>query len=268
MIERKASTTEPEQSLEHRLAALLDRESVSANELAAAVDECKKALDEITLEKENAFDPRRWPDVKEAIAHQADCEFRADRLRTLLPELRQRYQQVAAAEFLSKWHSDADVVETKRDALAAEWAFYPEMVARLVDLLTRSKAFDEEISRLHQARPAGVPRHLLGAELVARGLEAFSRDTPSITKELTLPDWNNSGRMAWPPPRQLNLSALMPPQDPRFGPDWCSPEVLSAREAEAQAERERMAKYYEHQTRLQEQRINREERERFAKRTG
>jgi hypothetical protein len=160
------------------------------------------------------------------------------------------------------------VLEAKGNALAAEWAFYPEMVARLVDLLTRSRAFDEEISRLHQARPAGVPRHLLGAELVARGLEAFSRDTPSITRELRLPDWINSARTVWPPPPQRDFSVLAVPHHPQFSPEWCSPEVLSAREAAARAEQERLAKWYEGQTRLQEQRINREERERFAKRKG
>ena len=31
---------------------------------------------------------------------------------------------------------------------------------------------------LHQARPAGVGLHLLGAELVARNLDAFTRTSP------------------------------------------------------------------------------------------
>ena len=58
------------------------------------------------------------------------------------------------------------------------------------------------------------------------------------------------------------------PHDPRFSAAWSSPEVLAAGEARARAERERIARYYEQQTKLQEQRINREERERFAKLRG
>jgi hypothetical protein len=66
------------------------------------------------------------------------------------------------------------------------------------------------------------------------------------------------------PPRQRDPSIFMLPPDPRAA--WSSPEMLAAREEAARAERERMAKWYEGQTRLQEQRINREERERFAQR--
>ena len=59
------------------------------------------------------------------------------------------------------------------------------MTGRLSDLLSRTVANGAEFSRLHQARPAGVSPHLLGAELVACGREEFNRDTPSITQDLT-----------------------------------------------------------------------------------
>jgi hypothetical protein len=70
--------------------------------------------------------------------------------------------------------------------LAAEFReVYPEFEAKVVGLLNRMAANDAEISNLHIARSAGVKLHLLEAELVARGLEQFTRDMPSITKELT-----------------------------------------------------------------------------------
>ena len=44
-------------------------------------------------------------------------------------------------------------------------------------------------------------------ELVARNLEGFTRDQPSITNELQLPDWDQPVKLAWPPP-QTPLAVL------------------------------------------------------------
>jgi hypothetical protein len=61
-------------------------------------------------------------------------------------------------------------------------------------LLDRMAAHNAEISRLHQARPAGVALHLVEPERVARGLENFSTASPSITKELRLPAFEPANR--------------------------------------------------------------------------
>lgn len=99
-----------------------------------------------------------------------------------------RLAEVRTAEDLKRWHSDCDAVEVERDTLATELRAYPEFLAKFTDLLARIANNDAALSKLHFARPAGVSRHLLGAELVARGLESFSRENPSITKELQLPN--------------------------------------------------------------------------------
>jgi hypothetical protein len=41
----------------------------------------------------------------------------------------------------------------------------------------------------------------------ARNLEGFTRDQPSITNELQLPDWDQPVKLAWPPP-QTPLAVL------------------------------------------------------------
>jgi hypothetical protein len=78
--------------------------------------------------------------------------------------------------------------------------------------------------------------HLAAAELVARKLAAFSRDEPSITKELRLPNWEQSEKMAWPPPQVplgvLVAQSMVPAAHP--GRDW-----WRAKEGEARAQRER-----------------------------
>lgn len=154
------------------------------------------------------------------------AESTRDRLRNALPRLQARYQEAAAAEYLTRWRSQCQVVEAERDGLAAELReLYPDFVTKIAGLFTRIAANDAEITRLHQERPAGVSLRLLGAELVARGLEDFTRDTPSIGKELKLPDFKHGDRMAWPPPRTplavLVAMSMTPAHDPRlFSGDW------------------------------------------------
>ena len=48
---------------------------------------------------------------------------------------------------------------------------FPQLQAKLIDLLSRVAANDAELSRLHQARPADILQHLQSAELEARGQE-------------------------------------------------------------------------------------------------
>ena len=65
---------------------------------------------------------------------------------------------------------------------------------------------------------------MLGVELVARGLDTFSRDQPSLARTVQLPDWECSSKMAWPA-SQVPLAALMaqsigPQVHP--GADWAA----------------------------------------------
>jgi hypothetical protein len=61
--------------------------------------------------------------------------------------------------------------------------------------------------------------------VIARSLDGFDRERPSLLAEVHLLDWN-SGRQAWPPPRPSMAAAFaaiaMPPCDRRFTADWAN----------------------------------------------
>ena len=82
-----------------------------------------------------------------------------------------------------------------RDAAATT---YPQVVATLVDLLARVAECDKECAHVAGTAPSGEKRRLLGPELHAKKLTGFTRDTPSITRDLRLPDWNEPATTAWP----------------------------------------------------------------------
>ena len=149
------------------------------------------------------------------------AELARDRLRTLLPRL----QEAQAAEFLTQWRADFEGLKVERDALAAQLReVYPPYATKIADLFARIAVNDEALSRLHQARPAGVALHLVGAELVARGLDGFTRFEPSIASELKLPDRNQAAKLAWPPPTPsiavqvaADMARMLPPH---AGANW------------------------------------------------
>jgi hypothetical protein len=60
----------------------------------------------------------------------------------------------------------------------------------------------------HGSRPSGAKGFLLGAELIARNLPDFSRDQPSLVRELTILGWAESDKVVWPP-RALPASVMV-----------------------------------------------------------
>jgi hypothetical protein len=94
---------------------------------------------------------------------------------------------------------------------------------------------------------------LLGVELTARGRECFSRDMPSVAKELKLPDFQNSNSMAWPLKRSIDPAMFgQVPFDRRFSSEWH--EVREEQAIAAAAEQERVAAFYDNQARERERR--------------
>jgi hypothetical protein len=140
----------------------------------------------------------------------------------------------------------------------------PPITPAAVDaaLFVRITNNDKALSELHQARPAGVREHLDSAELHARGLDRFTRDTPSLLTSVCLFDFH-SGRQIWPPRRPPMAAAFATSMVSACDPaDWAR---NHERRAEAQQrEQQYMADYYARTTREQEERENREARERFA----
>ena len=111
---------------------------------------------------------------------------------------------------------------------------------RFIDFAHRTAAVDDECARFNDAALAGDHRRLLGVELTARKLESFSGYEPSIIEAVKLPDWTNSGRLAWPLPKiPLSVAvaqAMAPPCDARFGANWAGArEQDMARRAETEA---------------------------------
>ena len=198
------------QDLDKRIGVALTTASVSAD-IAALIAEVEVALPTAVkaVEREciKAYDPT--VDAKKARQALADAEFVRDRLQAALAALQARLQELQAQEYSERWHREYAEVEAECHAVATKLReVYSTMVSQLIDLFTRQKACDAKVSRINGSAPAGVKLRLREVELVARNLEGLTRDTPSITKELRLPDWKESDKLAWPP-RQTPLGVLV-----------------------------------------------------------
>jgi hypothetical protein len=128
---------------------------------------------------------------------------------------------------------------------------YPSLVAQLRDLFQRAETVDQECLRINSAASTGERRRLLGVELTARGLEQFTIATPSVAKDLRLPDWLHGDRLAWPPPQPslavLMAASMIPQYDARFSADWAA-----AREANNVRRQQNDARWREEEAARQE----------------
>ena len=247
-------------NLETRIVGAL-RGGLTAAKLAALTDETEDAIRQAEAnaeaQRQRSFDPLTSPDPRQAREAMEDAAFRSERLRSLLPRLQARYEQVAAAEEREQWKRRYETLKVRRDALSAELVrVYPELADRLADLFGRLAAMDVDISNLHQSRPAGVPLHLANVELEARGLTSFTTANPSIARDLRLPAFANGGSTIWPPPEvPLALAATAFVPAAHAGPDWFRNNGARARARSADAKR--VARYYAQEQREREERENR-----------
>jgi hypothetical protein len=213
-------------TLEQRIGAALTDDNSESSVIAALIEETETAIvaadEKAKMEQQQVFDPLASPNPKAAHEAIKAAEFMQTWLRSALLRLRQRLGEMQEREHRAKWYALYEVLKSKRDALAAEFReVYTDLEAKVVDLLVRMAANNAEISNLHSARSSGVKLHLLEAELVARGLERFTRDVPSITKELKLPAFEPGRPPAWPRRAQSHATWLAPmPHDPRFSSRW------------------------------------------------
>jgi hypothetical protein len=99
--------------------------------------------------------------------------------------------------------------------LAAELAaVYPKLAAQLADLLGRLRASDDRIEHMNaHSLPRGCGP-LLVAELVARGLDSFQRDSvdiPRIVRRVQLPafEYDIHTPYAWPRSSSVDAGSLM-----------------------------------------------------------
>jgi len=180
--------------------------------------------------------------------------FAAERLRTLKPRLQQRLCEAEAAEARARWVREYERVQAVVENAACKFAEYPDLAARLIAIFRDAEAVDQEVAIINSSAPPGEHRRLRQTELVARGLEAFSRSAPAISKTVQLCDWADSERLIWPP-RELPIAALfamsmVPQRDPRFSADWAAAQkednvrraATEARWAEEEAARQAESK--------------------------
>jgi hypothetical protein len=268
-------------TLEQRIAEALKNE-IAVADLAATIAEVDAAIltavDAAERERIRSYDPT-IVDPNKARQSRADAEFVRDRLQAALAALQERLQQVQAAEYAAQWEADYGQVAARRDELATELReVYAAVVAKLVDLFRRVETVDVEVSRINGSAPPDEQRRLCGVELTWRGMQNFSRESPSIIKTTVLPNSERSETTAWPPPHpsvaaQYAMSTA-PQHDPRFSADWAAARSGSADAQKGQPnaiqrEQRRIADYYKEERRLQDERRHREDvADRAAKRSA
>lgn len=216
-------------TLDQRIGAVLAAGTTSAD-LAAMIAEVDAAIvaaiETAERERIKSFDPT-IVDPQKARQSRADAEFVRDRLQAALTALQRRLEELQAAEYASQWEADYEQVAARRGELAAELReVYAAVVAKLVDLFRRVETVDVEVSRINGSAPPGEQRRLCGVELTWRGMQNFSRESPSIIKTTVLPNSERSETTSWPPPHpsvaaQYAMSTAQQ-HDPRFSGDWAA----------------------------------------------
>jgi hypothetical protein len=184
-------------------------DGTSSDTIAALIEEAERVAlrsnDEASAARERALDPS-LPSNEVIAARRAmdDALFRRDRLQTAAAKLRPRLYEVRANEDNVRHLAEYEKATAERDKLVVELRdLYPKLADQLQELLSGVAANDEAVEAVNTHwLPRGKER-LLVAELVARGLEGFTRNyiyLPRITRDTRLPNWQGSGRpYAWPP---------------------------------------------------------------------
>jgi hypothetical protein len=245
-------------TLEQRIAAALSASDIKSAKLDALVQETEVAIiaADATAEAERAkaLDPIASPDAAMARQAMEAAAFARDRLKTVLPRLRERRNEVEHQEKLAAWTADFEQVQTKRDVLAKELRErYPVLAAELVNLMVRIKEVDAEVRRVALSAPLGAKGRLHEVELTARGIDRLSPPDVEIARELRLPNFSradNEPVLAWPPREptlaEQYLATMPPPQyDARYSADWHT--TLAERDEKLKAEADYVAAHYQRQ---------------------
>jgi hypothetical protein len=252
-------------SLEQRAVAALTDDTITSSALAALVEEARAALAEAeqvaAAEKARAFDPVVSPDPREAHARMVDAGFKADRLRTLLPRLQKRLAEAAVREHALEWLRERDKFEAERcPPLAAARVAYDDALEKMLTFLRVVSEFGAARATLLSRRPDQC------------SMEGVSNPVPAPQMLSDTRLFALDGAQLWPDPQQINrlavemaqsISATAGKRDPDdFGPFWWR--AVARRQAAHRVETERQDARLRQMEQEQTERINREERERWA----
>jgi hypothetical protein len=239
-------------TLESRIAGALGNVNCGSGELGELITETELSLVQaeatVDQQKARAIDMTKTPDVRGVVEEITTSELLRDRLKTVLPRLRDKLRVSLVTESEARWTAKAQRVEADADLLADEFSTaYAEHVTALLDLFQRMAASDREVRALNIDAPSGA-RHLRTAEQIARGLDGgFSTSTPSIIAQVQLTD--HLGRVIWPVPKPVFSTTVPIPIVPHPGPQWS--EALAAEAEAKRREAERVASDYDHRAREQ-----------------
>jgi hypothetical protein len=198
--------------LEKKIADALVAEGVTSTDLASLIGELEAAIAtadaDAEAERAKSLDPLASPDASVAREAWQQAEFARDRLRALLPRLKQRYQQVANQEHYDRWVAEFDRLLRRYDAAVATLkSVYEEFEAKIVAALVEATAVDAEVQRIAACKPYDLPqtngdgRNLPKVEFAARGITGVGPYGHSILRDMKLPAFADPDRLAWPPPQ-------------------------------------------------------------------
>ena len=228
-------------TLEQRATAALTDPSIGAGELAELVVETEKGIADAEIIAERlqqvALDPVCSPDAAKAQATAELAVLICKRLRHLLPRLQQKHQALVSQQRRARWNEAADLMQTNRDFLAAEFAeCVPQWTAKLLELFQRVLVMAAEIENLNGLAPSSESRRLEGI-----GHQHLLANTKLL---------NLAGEALWPPPQAPILPQDVMPILPGPGPDWH--QTLLDRDREQYAESQRVSAFYAKQARDRE----------------
>jgi hypothetical protein len=246
-------------TLEQQIAAALNDPNMGSAELAELTSETEAAIslaDQAAIQaRESSLDLATDP--KAAHAAIVEAELSRDRLKTVLPKLRERLASTIQSELHDKWLAGYQRVKMERDQLDSEFAeAYPRLASELADLFDRVLTCEVACNRVnHEASEFSGEMRRLHLD-------------PSEIGSTELPGH-------WPPHKpggKFNglataYASMMVPA-PHPGANWGDPNNSIVQEQRRAVERNQAASAAHHiqAARDEEERINRQERERFAKR--
>jgi hypothetical protein len=202
--------------LDDRMAAAFT-DGATSDTVAALIQEAESAARAAGGAAEQAPTRPLEPATADAATSRREMEdgVRHERLQAVVSRLRERLTEVRAAEEDDRRRAAYEEASAERDELAAELArVYPPLAAQLADLLGRLRASNDRIEYTNvHALPRGC-RPLLVAELVARGLDSFLRDSveiPRIARRVRLPafECDIHAPYAWPRSSSVDVGSLM-----------------------------------------------------------
>jgi len=265
----KITTAPP--TLEQRIVSMLDNPNAGSETLE---DLIREVSDAAATAQAGAVEARAKltdlvasPDPRAAREAVAELETTQARLQASLPRLREKLSSAIQIERTAKFWEDHKHVKARLEIAVEQFKTFDQHSQAIVRIFLLAAEVDKEISALNSfASEIGIDRRLRSVELTARSMMQFTRDNPSLTTTTTLPDSNHSAKTIWPQRSPTAMAAefaqtMMAPS--HGGANWSSAAELARRRAAIEADQARSAAYHEQAAKDEEERINREERERF-----